>query len=187
MEDRRKFPRIDETWELEYRTVTAEEFKKNPISSLTVNISTGGICFNSEKEIAKGTMLAIELKSPIFPSSIIALAETIWCRKQRKRDNYEVFTAPNGTEGIELAKMQRPDIILLDITVPDMDGFKVLEKLKKNKNTMAIPVIMLTARDSTEFKHKAAHLFNEAYLTKPVEISVLESTIEDVLKRRGIG
>ncbi|MEE9389950.1 MAG: PilZ domain-containing protein [Candidatus Aminicenantaceae bacterium] len=90
MEDRRKFPRIEETWELEYRTVTAEEFKNNSISSLTVNVSSGGICFNAEKEIAKGTMLAIKLKSPIFPSSIIALAETVWCRKAETKDKYEV-------------------------------------------------------------------------------------------------
>lgn len=90
MQDRRKFPRIDEAWELEYRTVTAEEFKKNPIGSLTVNISSGGIRFKAEKEIPKGTMLAIELKSPIFPSSIIALAEAIWCRKGRKKDKYDI-------------------------------------------------------------------------------------------------
>ena len=88
MQDRRKFPRIDETWELEYRAISADEFKKNPISSLTVNISSAGICFNVKEEIPKGTLLAIELKSPILPSSIIALAEAIWCKKEK--DKYEV-------------------------------------------------------------------------------------------------
>lgn len=88
MQNRRKFPRIDETWELEYRTITPEEFKKNPISSLTVNVSSAGICFKAKEEIPKGTLLAIELKSPIFPSSIIALAEAIWCEKDKEK--YEV-------------------------------------------------------------------------------------------------
>ena len=101
------------------------------------------------------------------------------------RGDFEVSIATNGNDGIELAKIEKPDLILLDITMPEIDGFQVLEKLKKNKSTMAIPVVMLTARDNPEFKHKAAQLYNEAYMTKPIEIATLKSTIEEVLKRRG--
>jgi len=90
MLDRRKFPRLDEKWELDYRTITSEEFKNDPISGLTVNISGGGIRFEADEEIPKGTMLALGLKSPAFPSSIIALAKAVWCKKERKTDKYEV-------------------------------------------------------------------------------------------------
>lgn len=101
------------------------------------------------------------------------------------RSDFDVSIATNGKEGIELARMIRPDLILLDVTMPEIDGFQVLEKLKKDKNTVSIPVVMLTARDDVEYKRKAAQLFNEGYLTKPVEFSVLKSTIEDIFKRRG--
>ncbi len=101
------------------------------------------------------------------------------------RDEYRVHTAISGKDGLEMARMVRPDVILLDITMPEMDGFKVLERLKKDRNTMSIPVIMLTARDDGEFKQKAARLFDEAYLVKPIEIAVLRATVGDVLKRRG--
>ena len=101
------------------------------------------------------------------------------------RSDFEVSIATNGKDGMDLAKVVKPDLILLDITMPEIDGFQVLEKLKKDKGTVSIPVIMLTAREDVEYKRKASQLFNEAYLTKPVEFSTLKSTIEDVLRRRG--
>jgi len=90
MIDKRKFPRLGKIWELDFRVITLEEFKENPLRGLTVNISGGGICFESDKEIQKGTMLALELKSTIFPSSIIALAKAIWCHKEGGKDKYDV-------------------------------------------------------------------------------------------------
>jgi DNA-binding response OmpR family regulator len=101
------------------------------------------------------------------------------------RDNYEVLIATNGKDGYEIARTMKPDLVLLDITMPGIDGFKVLELLKNDRNTVAVPVIMLTAREDVEYKRKASQLFNEGYLTKPVEFAVLKKTIEDVLKRRG--
>lgn len=90
MFDKRKFPRIGKIWDVDYRVISPVEFKENPFRSLTVNISGGGICFESDKEIPNETMLAIELRSTIFPSSIIALAKTIWCKKEGDKEKYEV-------------------------------------------------------------------------------------------------
>jgi len=90
MLDKRGFPRLGEIWDLDYRTISSREFKKSPYSTYTVNISGGGICFEADEEIPKGTMLALELKSKIFPSPIIALAETIWCNKEGEKDKFEV-------------------------------------------------------------------------------------------------
>ncbi len=90
MFEKRKFPRLDKKWELEYRRVAQEEIRKDQLSAFTVNISGGGLCFETNEEIPKGTMLAMELKSTDFPSSIIALAKAIWCKKERKKDKYSV-------------------------------------------------------------------------------------------------
>lgn len=90
MDDKRKFPRLGEIWNVDYRIITTEEFQKNPIGGLTVNISGGGICFESDEDIPKGAMLALEMKSEIFPSPIIALARTVWCKKEKKKDKFEV-------------------------------------------------------------------------------------------------
>ncbi len=99
-------------------------------------------------------------------------------------EGYEVVTATSGSEGIKLAGRYKPDVILLDIMMPGMDGYETLDKLKSLPKTVAIPVIMLTAKADEESKIKAAGLYNEDYLVKPVQIDVLRVKIEEVLQRR---
>ncbi|MBU1112470.1 MAG: response regulator [Candidatus Omnitrophica bacterium] len=98
--------------------------------------------------------------------------------------DYQVSTATSGKEGIKLAARFRPDIILLDIMMPAMDGYETLHKLKSEEKTLAIPVIMLTAKADEDSKMKAATLYNEDYLVKPVQIDVLNAKIQEVLTRR---
>jgi len=102
------------------------------------------------------------------------------------RGDFEVRVATGGREGLDLARAIKPDIILLDITMPEVDGMQVLERLKNDRHTVSIPVIMLTAREDDEYKRKAAQLFDEAYLTKPVEFALLKTTVDNVLRRRGV-
>jgi len=99
-------------------------------------------------------------------------------------EGYEVNTATSGKEGLKLASSYQPDIILLDIMMPGTDGYETLIKLKTSRKTMAIPVIMLTAKADEESKIKAATLYNEDYLIKPVQVDVLKAKIEEVLRRR---
>lgn len=89
MFEKRKFPRLGETWDLDYKKIREKEFKMNAIDSLTVNISGGGICFEANEELPKGTMLALELRSREFPSPIMALAKSVWC-KERDVGKYDV-------------------------------------------------------------------------------------------------
>lgn len=100
--------------------------------------------------------------------------------------HYEVITATSGREGLAIAASQDIDIVLLDIMMPRMDGFSVLDRIKKTSGTLAIPVIMLTARGDIDSKIRAAGLYSEDYIVKPVQIEVLKDKIEEVLKRRGI-
>jgi len=87
---RRKFPRLREGWALEYRVLDAAQFELDPVSSLAVNISGGGVCLESKQDVEPGTMLAIDLHSPAFESPILALARVVWCKKKLFSDVYEV-------------------------------------------------------------------------------------------------
>jgi len=97
--------------------------------------------------------------------------------------NYEVIIARNGKEGIRAARVRKPDLILLDIIMPGLDGFEVLKRLKENKKTFFIPVIFLTAKGDEESKLKAVSLYNDDYIVKPFEIRILKSKIDNVLAK----
>ena len=97
---------------------------------------------------------------------------------------FEVLVATSGKEGLKKAASSRVDLILLDIMMPYMDGFEVLNALKDSTKTLAIPVIMLTAKDDDNSKIKAAGLYDEDYMVKPVQIELLKSKIEEVFERR---
>ncbi|MDD5132106.1 MAG: response regulator [bacterium] len=99
-------------------------------------------------------------------------------------DDYEVRTEYKGADGVKAALEFAPDLILLDIMLPDKDGFDVLKDLKENDQTKAIPVIMLTALKSDPVKFKAATLSAEEFMVKPVTVRMLVEKIEEVLDRR---
>ncbi|MBT7086728.1 MAG: response regulator [Desulfobacterales bacterium] len=94
---------------------------------------------------------------------------------------FKVFNATNGKAGIKLARRKKPDLIILDIMMPGLDGFDVLTILKENMKTTAIPVIMMTALDQNEPKEKACGLYCADYFTKPIEIDKLISGINNIL------
>jgi len=99
--------------------------------------------------------------------------------------DFDIYTAASGIDGITLAKRLKPDLIILDIVMPGMDGFEVLRKLKDNKETLDIPVMMLSAKSDDMTKIKAAQLFDELYVTKPVDADELKKKIGEVFKWRG--
>jgi len=72
-----------------------------------------------------------------------------------KQEEYEIFGAFDGVEGLEIAKKEKPDLILLDLILPKKDGFEVLKELKEDDNTKDIPVIVLTNLEGTGDVEKA--------------------------------
>ncbi len=93
------------------------------------------------------------------------------------------FTADNGKRGLELAESEDPDVILLDILMPGMDGFEVCEKLKANKKLKEIPVVFITAlKSDKENRIRALEAGGEAFITKPVDISELTAQIRAMVK-----
>ena len=95
--------------------------------------------------------------------------------------NYKVFTSNNGLDGIETALKKQPDLVLLDIMMPKMNGFEVLKILKKNVKTTSIPVVMLTALDTEESMMKAFGSYSQDYLIKPISINKLLLKIDKML------
>lgn len=84
-------------------------------------------------------------------------------------EGFEVITCDNGREGLEKAAVEAPEVILLDMMMPHMDGYEVYKHLKRNKTTKNIPVIMLTAIDQPEQMEKAKKLGMQDYITKPFD------------------
>ena len=95
---------------------------------------------------------------------------------------WQVEIASSGLEGINLAQNQQPDVILLDVMMPDMDGIDTLSRLKNNDKTNAIPVIFLTAKAQAEEKTQFQSLGVVDVITKPFNSMTLASQIAKILK-----
>jgi len=94
---------------------------------------------------------------------------------------YRVFYSTDGKLGIEIARREKPTLILLDIMMPEMDGLEVLKELKEDTQTMAIPVVMLTAKNDDHSMTEAFGSYAQYYIVKPVEMDVLAAQIDYVL------
>lgn len=101
-----------------------------------------------------------------------------------KKTKYSVIKANSGKKGLELLKKEKPDLILLDIMMPEMDGWDVVEKIHENKAWQNIPVIFLTAKDD-KLTQTVASISVEDYIIKPVDINLLIKRIDKTLKKRG--
>ncbi len=98
-----------------------------------------------------------------------------------KRKGFRVFEAFNGKEGIEVARREKPDLILLDLRMPELSGYQVIDILKKDKDLRHIPIIIMTAYDFDESKIETLNLASE-HLSKPFSMRFLTSKIEQILK-----
>ena len=98
------------------------------------------------------------------------------------RNGYEVFYAKDGQQGVNMALSERPDLILMDLSLPVLDGWEASRRLKANDATRRIPVIALTAHAMAGDREKAIEVGCDDYDTKPVEISRLVGKITALLK-----
>jgi two-component system cell cycle response regulator DivK len=98
------------------------------------------------------------------------------------RNGYEVSLAMDGQQGAEMALSERPDLILMDMSLPVMDGWEATRRIKTNDATRRIPVIALTAHAMAGDREKAVEAGCDDYDTKPVEISRLLGKIAALLK-----
>ena len=102
------------------------------------------------------------------------------------RRGYSVITANDGAQGHARACADAPDLILMDIGLPEMDGWQVTRLLKSNAQTCGIPLIALTAHALVSDRQKAREVGCDDYDTKPVEFSRLTQKIETLLTAKGV-
>ncbi len=100
-----------------------------------------------------------------------------------RRNEFQVELAHDGIQGLAKAKEVKPDLIVLDVMMPGLDGFRVFKELRKDKSTRTIPIIMLTARGQTEDRIQGLELGAEDYMTKPFSPKELVLRIRNLLKR----
>lgn len=104
--------------------------------------------------------------------------------RRLRRKGYQVFTAESGEEGLSLATLVLPDLILMDITLPEMDGWEAAGLLKADVKTKHIPIIALTARALVADQAKAFEVGCDDYDTKPVDFSRLTEKIDNLLTEK---
>lgn len=98
-------------------------------------------------------------------------------------ENNEVITAYDGEEGLKKAESEKPDLILLDINMPKLNGYQVLETLKKNQHTSEIIVVMFSTNCTPKEIERARNLGSDDYITKPYEPENLIGRLKKVLNR----
>ena len=101
--------------------------------------------------------------------------------RRLQRKGYQIVTAESGEQGLSLASVEAPDLILMDITLPEMDGWEVSRLLKADERTRHIPIIALTARVLVSDKAKAFEVGCDDYDTKPVDFARLTEKIGNLL------
>jgi len=102
-------------------------------------------------------------------------------QKMLERNGYQTLTAGNGDEGIEVARLLRPDLILMDVVMPGLNGFQATRELSSNPETSSIPVIIVTRKDQKVDRVWGIRQGARDYITKPVSEGDLLSLINEAL------
>jgi DNA-binding response OmpR family regulator len=105
------------------------------------------------------------------------------CRVNLEAEGMQVLEAADGLAGVEAARAERPDVILLDVMMPGMDGWQVAERLVEDDTTNHIPLIFLTARAELRDRARGLELGGVDYITKPFNPVELASVVEQLLER----
>ena len=119
------------------------------------------------------TVLIIDDEAPI----------RLLCRVNLEAEKMEVLEAADGESGLETARAEKPDVILLDVMMPGMDGWQVAERLFDDAATSEIPLVFLTARAELRDRARGLELGGVDYITKPFNPVELASIVEDLLER----
>jgi DNA-binding response OmpR family regulator len=96
---------------------------------------------------------------------------------------YEILTVNWGEDGVRAAQSSSPDLVILDIRLPDIDGFEVAKRLRNNRKTKAIPIIFLTEKRERSDRLRGLELHADDYITKPFDIQELRLRVRNALKR----
>jgi DNA-binding response OmpR family regulator len=105
------------------------------------------------------------------------------CRVNLEAEKMEVLEAEDGTAGLELARAEQPDVILLDVMMPGLDGWEVLHRLLDDEQTKEIPIVFLTARAELRDRARGLELGGVDYVTKPFNPTELAPLVMELIER----
>ncbi len=152
--------------------------------------------YKSHKQIAEQLQITesevrerIERLSDIRQKILIVddeLDTLVPLKRTLEAGDYQVIEASNGMEAIEKTRSEQPDLILLDLMMPGMDGIEVCKVLKEDPTTDDIPVIMLTAKGDIEDKIGGIETGADDYVTKPFDLGELKARIKMILRRSDV-
>lgn len=103
-----------------------------------------------------------------------------------ERAGYDVFLAVNGRDGVDAARFQKPDLILMDLGMPEVDGWMAAQQLKSNAETRSIPLYALTAHTLPTERKRAIQAGCDGYVSKPIHVDTFLSVIESALSNRRV-
>ncbi len=107
-------------------------------------------------------------------------------RFRLEANNYEVLVASDGQEGLNKARSEKPDLMILDLMLPKLDGYKVCRMLKFDEDYKAIPIIIFTARVQKKDEELGMEMGADAYIPKPFEPEILLGKIKELLNKKMI-
>jgi twitching motility two-component system response regulator PilH len=110
--------------------------------------------------------------------------QTLSLAKILKKNGHDVMTAKDGAEGIQVAKAELPDLVLMDVVMPRVNGFQATRQITKNPSTSHIPVIIVTTKDQETDKIWGERQGAKGYVVKPVEEAILIETIKPFLPKK---
>lgn len=119
------------------------------------------------------TVLVIDDEAPI----------RLLCRVNLEAEGMTVLEAPNGDAGLEAARAERPDVVLLDVMMPGRNGWEVAEELLGDEQTSGIPIVFLTARAEVKDRARGIDLGGVDYVTKPFNPVELAPLVQDLVRR----
>jgi two-component system alkaline phosphatase synthesis response regulator PhoP len=104
-------------------------------------------------------------------------------KRALEMEDFKVIEAQDGVAALEKVKAETPDLVLLDLMLPKLNGFEVCQRLKQDETTSSIPIIMLTAKSETSDKIEGIGIGADDYVTKPFDLAELKARIKAVLRR----
>jgi len=115
------------------------------------------------------------------PSAVRLVSYTL------EQEGYEVLTAMNGLEGLNKVREEAPDLLVLDVMLPGLDGFEVCRRLRADEKTAGLPVLMLSAKEQEIDKTTGIKVGADDYLAKPADPSEIVARVESLLRRKATG
>jgi DNA-binding response OmpR family regulator len=100
-----------------------------------------------------------------------------------EREHFDVLEAANGAQAVDIATRERPDLMIVDLNMPEMDGYEAIARLRRDVTMATLPIMVLTSEDGPGIEHRVLELGADDYILKPFDPAVLLSRVNGVFRR----